>query len=65
METPNILSKTKAKQLEKEKKATMSNTIINIKEQAYRIFSIKGKSAIYCYPVTQTEAWGITQGKGD
>jgi hypothetical protein len=59
----NILSKTKAKQLEKEKKAIFSNQIINKDGQEYRVFSIKGKSDFYCYPITQTESWGIVHNK--
>jgi len=60
----NIISKTKAKQLEKEHKAIFSNQIINKDEQAYRVFSIIGKKEFYYYPITETEAWGITRNKG-
>jgi hypothetical protein len=57
------VSKTKAKQWEKEKKATMSNQIINKGDQAYRVFSVKGKADFYCYPITNTEAYGIANNK--
>jgi hypothetical protein len=60
----NIMSKTKAKQLEKEHKAVFSNQIVNKDEQAYRVFSIKGKIDFYYYPITETEAWGIVHNKG-
>jgi hypothetical protein len=58
------MSKTKAKQLERERKAVFSNQIINKSDQSYRVFSIKGRDGIYGYPITETEAWGIVNNKG-
>lgn len=64
MNNINIISKTKAKKLEQQKKALFSNQIVYEGEQAYRVFSIKGKNTFYAYPITQTEAFGITNNKG-